>query len=396
MLHIEQGRLSEKIESSTVEQLYEFALKNENHTYLEGNTESDYGYQEDADYLNAFPKFDLTIKKDYYLKIKDPEVKRLFIEWLSNDGVGVTLSELSNLVGSDRNRGWYGTNGSSIKNYNYTTEVFYNNDKIEDLTYLKYLTNCTKYLHQFVNKCKNVKRVAFPPKLTKIGEDNNNPEFYGCTKLEYVDWSNITSIGGSCFNGCTLLAFNKYPDQLTNVGTNVFCNTGISVSDTNNINGYDGYGCPNITSILIKAPVTTLGNRAFKSPNLMSVKFEYADEPNITVNGGGSWGDVLFEDRYPKSYVDFKNRIKSVSQISMGFSKPKKLIFRNTVPPTAKKNNDDTFISYTFSSLFGSDKQVYVPDALLTTYRTAEGWSDYTSQIHPLSEFSADDYDEDE
>ena len=102
------------------------------------------------------------------------------------------------------------------------------------------------------------------------------------------------------------------------------------------------------------------------------------------------------KDRYPKSYVDFKNRIKSVSQISMGFSKPKKLIFRNTVPPTAKKNNDGTFISYTFSSLFGSDKQVYVPDALLTTYRTAEGWSDYISQIHPLSEFSADDYDEDE
>ena len=46
-----------------------------------------------------------------------------------------------------------------------------------------------------------------------------------------------------------------------------------------------------------------------------------------------------------------------------------------------------------YTEAFGqtnSSFKIYVPDASVTTYQAASGWSDFSAQIYPLSQFATD------
>lgn len=44
--------------------------------------------------------------------------------------------------------------------------------------------------------------------------------------------------------------------------------------------------------------------------------------------------------------------------------------------------------SLSYSVFWNCDYPIYVPDASVDAYKTAQGWSEYTSRIKPMSEFA--------
>ena len=196
--------------------------------------------------------------------------------------------------------------------------------KAQNFTSLS-LAACTKIEDRAFQGCLSLSTMNLPACLT-IGSS----AFYGCTSLASVDLPVCKTINTDAFYGCTSLASVSLP-VCPLVGSGAFqgCTSLASVDlpVCTTINGYAFYGCISLTSVDL--PVcTTINSSAFS-----------------------------------------------------GCKKLATLILRNT-----EKVASGSSAALTNTAIASGTGYIYVPDALVDSYKTATNWSTYADQIKPLSE----------
>lgn len=162
--------------------------------------------------------------------------------------------------------------------------------------------------------------------LTEIREK----AFYGCIKMTSVDLPNVTTLGADAFHTCKWLETVNIP-KLTAIPYQCF------------------YYCFSLPDVLVFSACK----------NVAGYAISYAETKKLDILGGGQIDSFAF---YRASYFTT-------------------LILRNTETVTTLQAAPSSIWSdYTAVT-------VYVPDALLESYKTATNWVKMAGQIKALSEY---------
>ena len=167
--------------------------------------------------------------------------------------------------------------------------------------------------------------------------DSKRGVFYNCTNLKHINMPNLTYIGHCAFTGCTSLEIEDFNfPELTHYGQNAL------------------YGVK-ITRISNLGKITAL--------NYTRNGTGYEQFGNKTTLKSVILPDTL-TDIYPNSFAGYNNLEYVICQA--------------IVPPSGLNSTEmGTSLNY----------PIYVPDASVTAYREASGWSAYADRIRPLSEY---------
>lgn len=188
--------------------------------------------------------------------------------------------------------------------------------------------------------------------LDALGDDVVMNSIIDRTITEYKDDA-VTKIGKYAFYGCTALSVVDVPN-VEYVGDNAF------------------YNCP-ITSFSFEN-VTTLGGGAFTFGQLVSVAL-----PKIT-----DLGYDVFRSCTPLTMADMPI-VKRIYNSAFRYTNLTTLLLRADTVVTL--NNTGTFGGTPLASGTG---YIYVPRALVDSYKTATNWSTYAAQFRALEDYTVD------
>ena len=217
------------------------------------------------------------------------------------------------------------------------------------------LSNCSSWPDNSVfENCKSLKEIKLPSTLTEIP----NYLFYGCTGLTSFDFTNITKIGSSAFEG-TGLTSEVIPASVKDIADYAFenCNNLKSV-DFGNINsiGSSAFEGTGLTNVVIPASVKDIADNTFKNcNNLKSV-----DLGNINFIGNSAFEGCNIDS------ITIPATISSIG--NNAFSGINYVTINATKVPS-------------LGSSFGQNIVVLVPEEALNAYKTADVWKDFAGQI---------------
>jgi hypothetical protein len=180
--------------------------------------------------------------------------------------------------------------------------------------------------------------------------------FYGCTALTEVDLPNITSIGSECFYGCSNLRVVDMPSLVEILGSYnpAFCRSGVERVRFENLTYMPQAIFADCTSLAdVYAPkVTSISNNVFKGCS----KLYTLDMPSLTSIAG---------------------------QIAP-YSALESLILRGSTICSI------VGAGLLLTSIASGTGYIYVPRALVDSYKTAANWSTYAAQFRPLEDYTVD------
>ena len=134
--------------------------------------------------------------------------------------------------------------------------------------------------------CSGLTSITIPSSVTSLGESC----FSSCSGLTSITIpSSVTSLGKRCFSGCSGLTSITIPSSVTSLGDYCFswCSglTSITIpSSVTSLGNYCFEGCSGLTSITIPSSVTSLGNECFEGcSGLTSITIP----SSVTSLGGG-------------------------------------------------------------------------------------------------------------
>ena len=181
--------------------------------------------------------------------------------------------------------------------------------------------------------------------------------------------NSVTIIRSSAFANCSGLTSVTIPNSVTSIGRGAFSNcsglTSVTIPDSVTSIGNDVYsGCTSLLSVTIGSGVTSISSSAF---------YDCRSLTGITIpNSVTSIGTYAFYNCKGLTSVTIPN---SVTRIRLGAfyqcSGLTSVTVNATTPPTLGISGfDDT-----------NNCPIYVPSTSVNTYKSASGWSDYSSRI---------------
>ena len=225
----------------------------------------------------------------------------------------------------------------------------------------------------FCTSTKNIEEVAIGDKVDAIGEG----AFAGCTSLSHVViGSNVKFINSGAFSGCSSLTSITIPSSVTNVGNAAFGSCGLTEielpSSINSIGNFIVINNFNLKRVIFNASCD-IPEGCFN--NLSSIEFVTIGD-NVTGIGNGAFSNCfsLTSITIPDSvtgigagaFISCNNlsyvKIESTTPPHLGAYSGEYNAFKNNAP----------------------GRKIYVPAESLETYKAAEGWSTYASDIYPI------------
>ncbi len=220
-------------------------------------------------------------------------------------------------------------------NQNYSSDdygVLFNKNKTE---LIQYSIGNTRLTYTIPSSVLNIKGFAFK----------------SCSNLTSIEISNsLISIGEYAFASCRNLSSLEIPNTVTNIGDSAFSN------------------CRNLTNILIPNSVTNIGNYAFSGCSSI-VSMEISN--TVTNIGDGVFSDCssLISVTIPQSVTSIGNyAFRNCSNLTT------MTILATTPPLLGNKNSIST-----------STTKIYIPTGMLTSYQTADVWSELSVTYEELS-----------
>lgn len=412
-LRIEQNSIPEQTNVSILETLYDYVSNEEldNSSNLSGSLTSLHGYQEHADYLcNKYPNLQINITQPYIL-FKDLIVQDICArQW--GDGFGVTMNQAQNQTGR-------------------LDLIFENNSDItsfDEFQYFKFNDfNWNYWTRGCFANCTSLKSITLPSTVSNI----QNALFYNCTNLETVTTiRNIETLGWSGFNQCYKLK-NIDLSEVTSINRFAFrqdreldvsqCGldfTKVTFLGEHAFDEVKGVGdvelplcsgslvrvfsdCNSITSIKNTPLITEISgvdsgwNSAFSQmEELDTLDLSLATQVTTIVRGFVRNCPMLRIIKLPStitsiSAMQFLELTDNVSSYHgrnyrTFYGNLKALVLPCTTPPSID-SSDGTDDLTAFTNL-----SIYVPDASVNSYKTAQFWSTVASKFKPLSQFATD------
>jgi len=139
--------------------------------------------------------------------------------------------------------------------------------------------------------------------------------------------------------------------------------------------------CNNLTSITLGSGITSISTNCFLyCTSLLNLNNAGNTDNIINIpNNIVSIGVSAFQSCSKITTVKLPNTITSIEkQAFYNCSKLISVIIEATVPPT---------LGTAVFSLNNKNRKIYVPDESLETYKNANGWSEYTDYIEPISNY---------
>ena len=225
--------------------------------------------------------------------------------------------------------------------------------------------------------------------------------FTQCKSLVSVSLPNVISINGrDAFNQCTELASVSLPSLTSISGDYAFghCSRLVSISlpSLTSISGFTPFGyCSRLASALFPNLTSISGDNTFFScGSLVSVSL-----PNLTsINANQTFYgcSALTELSLPKltvisSEYSFRycSRLTSISLPAITSIGAKVFYECSGLTTLILGNADGVATLANTNAFYGADNCIiYVPDALVNDYKSANNWSTYASRIKGISELS--------
>ena len=319
---------------------------------------------------------------------------------------GMTSVSIPNSVTSIGGAAFYGCTGlTSVSVPNSVTSIggdaFSNCTGMTSISIPNSVTSIGSYAFF---RCTALTSISIPNSVTVIGVDT----FYGCTSLTSVSIPNsVTFIGGAAFYGCTGLTSISIPNSVTNIGTEVFCdcrnllsivveegnthydsrdncnaiiqtdlnmliygcNATVIPNSVTNIGNHAFYGCIGLTSASIPNSVTSIGGYAFSGcTGLTSV---------LIPNSVTSIGYYAFSGCTGLTSVSIPNSVTSIGDDAFYYTGLTSVYCSASNPPT---------LGSSVLSASSYYLKIYVPCSSVDGYKSAAGWSNYSSRIYGMPE----------
>lgn len=201
--------------------------------------------------------------------------------------------------------------------------------------------NCTKLIS--VTLGSNIKQIA-------------SYAFSGCTSLVNINLENITTLEGNSFNNCSALQSVNLPALTSLLSNNFFVN----------VNSLEFIDFGKLATFM----VGTIQN----APKLKSLIFR---EESVTFQNSSFTGMTGLK------YIEF-NRVAQIFILSSAFQNLSVLEAIVIRCPTPTSLNNGSLAPF---SGMPSTCKIYVPDASLNAYKTANGWLNLAAYFMPMSEF---------
>ena len=194
--------------------------------------------------------------------------------------------------------------------------------------------------------------VRVPASVNSIG----HAAFQDCTSLKTItieQGSQLTTIDGSAFYGCTALESIEMPASVTSIGNSAF------------------YGCTALESIEIPASVNSIGQVAFYGcTSLKTITIEQSSHLT-TINESAFYGCTALES------IEIPASVTSIGQVAFyGCTSLKTVTCLAVEPPTLGNIVFDEC---------NDNLTIYVPsEEEVETYKGTSGWSFYAGKIQTI------------
>ena len=203
-------------------------------------------------------------------------------------------------------------------------------------------------------------------KVTSLGESC----FEGCSNLTSINLpSDITSLGTACFSSCGSLTSINLPSSITSLGSYCFsgCSSLTSISLPSGITSLGERffsGCSSLTSISLPSGITSLGERFFSGcSSLTSISLP---------SGITSLGDWCFDGCSNLTSISLPDGLTSLGKWCFdGCYSLTSVLCLAVAPPSCTE------------SVVDNTKRLYVPKESIEKYKQSDAWNS-AKGIYPL------------
>ncbi len=236
----------------------------------------------------------------------------------------------------------------------------------------------------FIN-CSMLKSITIPNSVTEIGPG----AFRNCVTLTSITIPNgVTKIGDEAFLGCKSLESATIPNSITKIERGIFCGCESlrSITIPNCVTQIENgafFGCESLRDLTIPYGVTKIGDDAFRACDLL----KSITMPNsVTEIGNNTYS--YCRDLESVTIPDTVTRIGD--EAFFGCKNLSKVYCNATTPPNIGEKvfsyyeyiyDYKSFYPKSHTKLRNIKCKIYVPTASVNSYKTANGWSNYSNNI---------------